>query len=166
MFYSPNKHDIPPPAWSPTGVLQPLPFVSSEDIFNTSFDDSNEIPLDVLAEASGDDSVEESTETSIDASAETSVDESANGSIDDLPDNDLNDLPDITMSLPTRKKRMTVVVEVPHVSEVLKRWTSDSTVRSVSATSTSILSPFCVELSLIFSCSTSKGEDRATRACT
>lgn len=130
MFYSPNKHDIPPPAWSPTGLLQPLPSVSSvspKNVFSAPADESTEIPFNVLAEASVDNSV--------DASAETSVDESANTSIDDLPDNDLNDLPDITMSLPTRKKRMTLVVEVPHVSEVLKRWSSDSAARSVSATS-------------------------------
>jgi hypothetical protein len=123
IFYSPNKYDIPAPPWSPTGVPQQLPSFPTEEIANTSADESTEI----LASAPINDSVEES--------AETSVDESANDSIEELPDNDLNDLPDITMSLPMRKKRMTLIVEVPRVSDVLKRWSSDSASRTVSVTS-------------------------------
>ncbi|KAF8679558.1 hypothetical protein RHS04_04422 [Rhizoctonia solani] len=94
-FYSPSKYDIPPPAWSPTGTLQPLSDVSSPKAKDQSL--ANE-------SMGGDNS----------------------GDISDLLNNDLVDLPDITMSLPTRKKRMTLVVEVPRVQDVLRRWSSDS----------------------------------------
>ncbi|KAG8746012.1 hypothetical protein FRC10_006351 [Ceratobasidium sp. 414] len=123
FFYSPEKYNIPPPAWSPTGIPQRLPAFPNAKSTGTAADESAEISLSEIIE------------TSVDhESAETSVDDFGNTSIDDLPDNDLNDLPDITMSLPTRKKRMTLVVEVPRISDVLKRWSSDSASRSASAT--------------------------------
>ncbi|KAG8753849.1 hypothetical protein FRC12_011396, partial [Ceratobasidium sp. 428] len=135
IFYSPDKHNVPPPAWSPTGVSQLLPALPVAEPVSAPTEETVEISLSEVIETSAKDSVDEPTETSVDGSVNTSVDESANTSIDDLPDNDLNDLPDITMSLPIRKKRMTFVVEVPRVSEVLKRWSSDSaTAKSVPAT--------------------------------
>ncbi|KDN49973.1 hypothetical protein RSAG8_01309, partial [Rhizoctonia solani AG-8 WAC10335] len=91
VFYSPSKYDIPPPAWSPTGTLQPLPDVSSPNARNPAND-------------------------SVDADTSTDISEFLN--------KDLDDLPDITMSLPSRKKRMTLVVEVPRVQDVLKRASS------------------------------------------
>ncbi|CAE6528641.1 unnamed protein product [Rhizoctonia solani] len=94
VFYSPSKYDIPPPAWSPTGTLQPLPDVSSPK-----------------------------------AKGNTSLDADSSADISDFLNNDLGDLPDITMSLPMRKKRMTLIVEVPRVQDVLKRWSSDSATR-------------------------------------
>ncbi|CUA76883.1 Titin [Rhizoctonia solani] len=99
VFYSPSKYDIPPPAWSPTGTLQPLPDVSSPKAKGTN---------------EADDSLD----------ADTSAD------ISEYLNKDLADLPDITMSLPSRKKRMTLVVEVPRVQDVLKRWSSDSATRA------------------------------------
>ncbi|KAG9125150.1 hypothetical protein FRC07_008788 [Ceratobasidium sp. 392] len=123
IFYSPEKFNVPPPAWSPTGIPQQLPAFPTAKPVSVSADESAEISLSEIIETAKDPA---------DESAETSVDDSTNTSIDDLPDNDLNDLPDITMSLPTRKKRMTLVVEVPRVSEVLKRWSSDSVSRTTS----------------------------------
>jgi hypothetical protein len=138
VFYSPIKYDIPPPAWSPTGVLQPLPDVSSPVSKGKSL--TNE-PLD------GDSS----------------------GDISDLLNDDLIDLPDVTMSLPTRKKRMTLVVEVPRVQDVLKRWSSDSgrpASASAADTSTSMFSFYHqVELGLIFVISAKECQGWATRAC-
>lgn len=129
VFYSPSKYNVPPPAWSPTGVLQPLPTVSSPKVTTSSEEETvEETPVEETPETIGDVSADESAE------AETSTGDVSDGDISDLPDSVLADLPDITMSLPTRKKRMTVVVEVPRVEEVLKRWSSDSTGRSVPAT--------------------------------
>ncbi|CAE6395735.1 unnamed protein product [Rhizoctonia solani] len=108
VFYSPSKYDIPPPAWSPTGALQPLPDASSPKAKGKSL-------------------------------ADEWVDGDSSGDISDLLNGDLIDLPDVTMSLPTRKKRMTLVVEVPRVQDVLKRWSSDSgKIPSISAADTSI----------------------------
>ncbi|KAH7344816.1 hypothetical protein B0J17DRAFT_16318 [Rhizoctonia solani] len=100
VFYSPSKHDIAPPPWSPTGTLQPLSAVSSPRAKDVSSDDES-------------------------SDADTSAD------VSDLLNNDLADLPDLTMSLPTRKKRMTLVVEVPRVQDVLKRWSSDTVTKAI-----------------------------------
>ncbi|KAG8714625.1 hypothetical protein FRC08_011665 [Ceratobasidium sp. 394] len=132
IFYSPEKYNVPPPAWSPTGVPQQLPAFPTATVISTAADESAEISLSEIIETSVDELANESVETSVDDSTNTSVDDFANTSIDDLPDNDLGDLPDITMSLPTRRKRMTLVVEVPRVSDVLKRWSSDSGSRRAS----------------------------------
>ncbi|CAE6458011.1 unnamed protein product [Rhizoctonia solani] len=61
-----------------------------------------------------------------------SSDTDTSADISDLLNKDLTDLPDLTMSLPTRKKRMTLVVEVPRVQDVLKRWSSDTVTKAVS----------------------------------
>ncbi|KAJ1311252.1 hypothetical protein OPQ81_009750 [Rhizoctonia solani] len=102
VFFSPSKHDIPPPAWSPTGTLQPLSNASSPKSKYTDI-------------------------------AKDSVDCDTSADISGLLNKDLVDLPDVTMSLPTRRKRMTVVVEVPRVQDVLKRWSSDSAAKTATS---------------------------------
>ncbi|KAG8763821.1 hypothetical protein FRC11_011892 [Ceratobasidium sp. 423] len=62
-----------------------------------------------------------------------SVDSDTSADISDFLNKGLVDLPDITMSLPTRKKRMTLVVEVPRVQDVLKRWSSDLATKTATA---------------------------------
>ncbi|QRW05501.1 hypothetical protein RhiLY_04500 [Ceratobasidium sp. AG-Ba] len=133
IFYSPEKYNVPPPVWSPTGIPQRLPAFPTAKLITEPVDESVEIPPSEVIETSNK-SIEELPEPPVEEPVEDLTNEPANTSVDDLPDNDLNDLPDLTMSLPTRKKRMTLVVEVPRASEVFKRWSSDS--RRASETNT------------------------------